>query len=158
MTKIDDLQKEIMQAMKDKDTLKLNVLKMVKGAIQLEKINNGRELNDELFIDVVVKQIKERNESIEEFKKGNRQDLVDKTQAEVDILNTYLPEQLSEEEVDKIIDAIFDEVKPTSQKDMGAVMKEATAKLKGQADMKMVSTKIKDKLAKLFISSFSFYE
>ena len=149
MTKIDDLQKEIMQAMKDKDTLKLNVLKMVKGAIQLEKINNGRELNDELFIDVVVKQIKERNESIEEFKKGNRQDLVDKTQAEVDILNTYLPEQLSEEEVDKIIDAIFDEVKPTSQKDMGAVMREATAKLKGQADMKMVSTKIKDKLANL---------
>ncbi len=149
MTKIDDLQKEIMQAMKDKDTLKLNVLKMVKGAIQLEKINNGRELNDELFIDVVVKQIKERNESIEEFKKGNRQDLVDKTQAEVDILNTYLPEQLSEEEVDKIIDAIFNEVKPTSQKDMGAVMKEATAKLKGQADMKMVSTKIKDKLASL---------
>ena len=149
MTKIDDLQKEIMQAMKDKDTLKLNVLKMVKGAIQLEKINNGRELNDELFIDVVVKQIKERNESIEEFKRGNRQDLVDKTQAEIDILNTYLPEQLSEEEVDKTIEEIFAEVKPTSQKDMGAIMKEATAKLKGKADMKMVSTKIKDKLANL---------
>jgi hypothetical protein len=149
MTKIDDLQKEILEAMKAKDTLKLNVLKMVKGAIQLEKINNGRELNDELFIDVVVKQIKERNESIEEFKKGNRQDLVDKTQAEVDILNTYLPEQLSEEETDKIIDEIFDIVKPTSQKDMGAIMKEATAKLKGKADMKMVSTKIKEKLSSL---------
>lgn len=149
MTKIDDLQKEILEAMKAKDTLKLNVLKMVKGAIQLEKINNGRELNDELFIDVVVKQIKERNESIEEFKKGNRQDLVDKTQAEVDILNTYLPEQLSEEEVDKTIDEIFDIVKPTSQKDMGAIMKEATAKLKGKADMKMVSTKIKEKLSSL---------
>ena len=149
MTKIDDMQKEILTAMKEKDTLKLNVLKMVKGAIQLEKINNGRELNDELFIDVVVKQIKERNESIEEFKKGNRQDLVDKTQAEIDILNGYLPEQLSEEEVDKVIDEIFDEVKPTSQKDMGSVMKEATAKLKGKADMKMVSTKIKDKLSSL---------
>ena len=149
MTKIDDLQKEILEAMKAKDTLKLNVLKMVKGAIQLEKINNGRELNDELFIDVVVKQIKERNESIEEFKKGNRQDLVDKTQAEIDILNTYLPEQLSEEETDKIIDEIFDVVKPTSQKDMGAIMKEATAKLKGKADMKMVSTKIKEKLSNL---------
>jgi len=149
MTKIDDMQKEILAAMKEKDTLKLNVLKMVKGAIQLEKINNGRELNDELFIDVVVKQIKERNESIEEFKKGNRQDLVDKTQAEIDILNTYLPEQLSEEEVDKTIEEIFEEVKPTSQKDMGAIMKEATAKLKGKADMKMVSTKIKDKLANL---------
>ena len=149
MSKIDDLQKEMIDAMKAKDTLKLNVLKMVKGAIQLEKINNGRELNDELFIDVVVKQIKERSESIEEFKKGNRQDLVDKTQAEIDILNTYLPEQLSEEEVDKVIDEIFNEVKPTSQKDMGLVMKEATAKLKGKADMKMVSTKIKDKLANL---------
>ena len=135
--------------MKDKDTLKLNVLKMVKGAIQLEKINNGRELNDELFIDVVVKQIKERSESIEEFKKGNRQDLVDKTQAEIDLLNTYLPEQLSEEEVDKTIDEIFDEVKPSSQKDMGTVMKEATARLKGKADMKMVSTKIKEKLSNL---------
>ena len=149
MSKIDDLQKEMIEAMKAKDTLKLNVLKMVKGAIQLEKINNGRELNDELFIDVVVKQIKERNESIEEFKKGNRQDLVDKTQAEVDILNTYLPEQLSEEEVDKVIEEIFNEVKPSSQKDMGLVMKEATAKLKGKADMKMVSTKIKDKLSSL---------
>jgi len=149
MSKIDDLQKEMIECMKNKDTLKLNVLKMVKGAIQLEKINNGRELNDELFIDVVVKQIKERSESIEEFKKGNRQDLVDKTQAEIDILNTYLPEQLSEEEVDKIIEEIFDQVKPTSQKDMGLVMKEATAKLKGKADMKMVSTKIKDKLASL---------
>ena len=149
MTKIDDMQKEILTAMKEKDTLKLNVLKMVKGAIQLEKINNGRELNDELFIDVVVKQIKERNESIEEFRRGNRQDLVDKTQAEIDILNTYLPEQLSEEEVDKTIEEIFAEVKPTSQKDMGAIMKEATAKLKGKADMKMVSTKIKDKLANL---------
>lgn len=149
MTKIDDLSKEIMQAMKDKDTLRLNVLKMVKGAIQLEKINNGRELNDELFLDVVVKQIKERSESIEEFKKGNRQDLVDKTQAEIDILNTYLPEQLSEEEVDKTIEEIFNEVKPTGQKDMGLVMKEATAKLKGKADMKMVSTKIKERLANL---------
>lgn len=149
MSKIDDLQKEMIEAMKAKDTLKLNVLKMVKGAIQLEKINNGRELNDELFIDVVVKQIKERSESIEEFKKGNRQDLVDKTQAEIDILNTYLPEQLSEEEVDKVIEEIFNEVKPSSQKDMGLVMKEATAKLKGKADMKMVSTKIKDKLSSL---------
>ncbi len=149
MTKIDDLQKEIMQAMKDKDTLKLNVLKMVKGAIQLEKINNGRELNDELFLDVVVKQIKERSESIEEFKKGNRQDLVDKTQAEIDILNSYLPEQLSDDEVNKVIDEIFDEVKPSSAKDMGAVMKEATAKLKGKADMKEVSTLIKEKLSNL---------
>ncbi len=149
MTLNEEINNDIVNYMKAKDSFKLGVLRMVKGAIQLEKINNGRELNDELFIDVVVKQIKERNESIEEFKRGNRQDLVDKTQAEIDILNTYLPEQLSEEEVDKTIEEIFTEVKPTSQKDMGAIMKEATAKLKGKADMKMVSTKIKDKLASL---------
>ena len=146
MTKIDDMQKEIMQAMKDKDTLKLNVLKMVKGAIQLEKINNGRELNDELFIDVVVKQIKERNESIEEFKKGNRQDLVDKTQSEIDILNTYLPEQLSEEELRKVIDEVFDRVKPTSIKDMGTIMKELKPLVSGKADMGVVNTIVKEKL------------
>ena len=87
-----------------------------------------------------------RKESIVEFEKGNRQDLIDQTKAEIDILMKYLPEQLSEEEVLKVIDEIFAEVKPESQKDMGRVMKEANAKLKGKADMKTVSNIIKEKL------------
>ena len=75
-----------------------------------------------------------------------RDDLIAKTQSEIDILMAYLPEQLTEEEVDKIIDEIFADVQPTGPKDMGKVMKEATAKLKGKADMKSVSTKIREKL------------
>ena len=149
MSKIDNLSKEIMEALKNKDTTRLNVLRLVKGAIQLEHINNNRELDDTLFVDVIAKQIKERNESIEEFKKGNRQDLVDKTMEEIKVLEEYLPPQLSDEEVDKIIDEAFKTVNPTSAKDMGLIMKEVTPKLKGVADMKVVSTKIKDKLASL---------
>ena len=149
MSKIDNLSKEIMEALKNKDTTRLNVLRLVKGAIQLEHINNNRELDDTLFVDVIAKQIKERNESIEEFKKGNRQDLVDKTMEEIKVLEEYLPPQLSDEEVDKIIDEAFKTVNPTSAKDMGLIMKEVTPKLQGVADMKVVSTKIKDKLASL---------
>ena len=149
MSKIDNLSKEIMEALKNKDTTRLNVLRLVKGAIQLEHINNNKELTDELLIDVVAKQIKERNESIEEFKKGNRQDLVDKTMDEIKVLEEYLPPQLSDEEVDKVIDEAFKTVNPTGAKDMGLIMKEVTPKLKGVADMKVVSSKIKDKLASL---------
>ena len=149
MSKIDNLSKEIMDALKNKDTTRLNVLRLVKGAIQLEHINNNRELDDSLFIDVIAKQIKERNESIEEFKKGNRQDLVDKTTEEIKVLEEYLPPQLSEEEVDKVISEAFEKVNPTSAKDMGLIMKEVTPKLKGVADMKVVSSKIKDKLASI---------
>ena len=87
-----------------------------------------------------------RKDSITEFEKGNRKDLIEKTEEEIKVLENYLPEQLSMEEVIKIIDEIMDEVKPESSKDMGKVMKEAQAKLKGKADMKEVSSIIKEKL------------
>ena len=87
-----------------------------------------------------------RKDSITESEKGGRQDLIDKTQAEIDVLMNYLPEQLSHEEVLKIIDEIFNEVNPTGPKDMGKVMGPAQAKLKGRADMKEVSSIIREKL------------
>ena len=146
---IDNMGKDIVTAMKEKDQLKLSVLRMVKGAIQLENINNKKELNDDLFIDVVSKQIKQRNESLEEFKKANRSDLADKTQQEIDILKTYLPEQMSGEEIEKIINDVFSKVNPTSEKDMGLIMKEVTPLVKGKADMKEVSSIIKSKLSNL---------
>ena len=114
---------DIIAAMKAKDAFRLSVLRMVKGALQLEKINNKKELNDELLIDVVGKQIKMRNDSINEFKKASRDDLVEKNEKEIEILKEYLPEQLSLEEVNKIIDEIFDKVKPSSMTDMGSIMK-----------------------------------
>ena len=140
---------DIISAMKAKDAFRLSVLRMVKGALQLEKINNKKELNDELLIDVVGKQIKMRNDSINEFKKASRDDLVEKNEKEIEILKEYLPEQLSLEEVNKIIDEIFDKVKPSSMKDMGSIMKEVTPQVKGKFDMQEVSSIIKNKLSSL---------
>ena len=82
--------KDLMTAMKEKEKEKLSVLRMVKGAMQLEEISKKHELNDEEMITLLAKQIKTRKESIAEFEKGNRQDLVEQTQAEIDILNTYM--------------------------------------------------------------------
>ena len=143
---VEQLEKDMIEAMKSHEKERLTVIRMVKAALKQEQIDHKKEINDELLIDVVNKQIKMRKDSIAEFEKGGRQDLVDATQQEIDILLKYLPEQLSTEEVEKIINEIFDEVKPEGPKDMGKVMKEAQAKLKGKADMKEVSSIIKEKL------------
>ena len=143
---VEQLEKDMIEAMKSKDKDRLTVIRMVKAALKQEQIDHKKEINDDLLIDVVNKQIKMRKDSISEFEKGARQDLIDKTQSEIDLLMAYLPEQLSIEEVNKIIDGIFEEIKPEGQKDMGKVMKEAQAKLKGKADMKEVSTIIRGKL------------
>lgn len=140
---------DIIKAMKEKDQNRLMVLRMVKGALQLEKINNKKELTDELLIDVIAKQIKMRNDSITEFKKANRDDLVDKTQLEIDILNEYLPVQLTLDEINAIIDEVFARVSPSGMKDMGTIMKEVTPQVKGRYNMQEVSTIIKDKLNNL---------
>ena len=143
---VEQLEKDMIEAMKAKEKERLTVIRMVKASLKQEQIDHKKEINDDLLIDVVNKQIKMRKDSIAEFEKGGRQDLIDATQNEIDILMKYLPEQLSTEEVEKIINEIFEEVKPEGQKDMGKVMKEAQAKLKGKADMKEVSTIIREKL------------
>lgn len=144
---VEKLKNDMIEAMKNKEKERLTVIRMVKAAMDQEYIDHKREINDDLLIDVVNKQIKMRKDSIVEFEKGNRNDLIEKTQNEIAILEKYLPEQLSEDEVKKIIDEIFEEVKPQGQKDMGKVMKEATSKLKGKTDMKSVSEIIKNKLS-----------
>ena len=137
---------DLKNAMKAQDKLKLSVIRMVKSSIQMEELNKKRELNDEEVIDVISKQIKTRKDSINEFTKGGRDDLVESTSKEIEILSTYLPEQLSEEEINDIIDKVFEDVKPESPKDMGKVMKAVTPLVKGKADMGMVSSIIKNKL------------
>ena len=143
---VEKLDKDMIEAMKSGQKDRLTVIRMVKAALKQEQIDHKKEINDELLIDVVNKQIKMRKDSISEFEKGSRQDLIDKTQAEIDVLMEYLPEQLGAEEVMKIIEEIFAEVKPEGPKDMGKVMGQAQAKLKGKADMKEVSTIIREKL------------
>ena len=145
----DKIKSDIVSAMKEKDTLRLQTLRGVKGEIDLAHIDKKVEINDELVTDVLSHQIKTRKESIVEFEKGGREDLVNKTNDEINLLLSYLPEQLSEEELVKLIDEVIAKVNPTSQKDMGLVMKEINPLVKGKADMKVVSTMIKDKLANL---------
>lgn len=140
---------DLVSAMKNKDKETLTVLRMVKGAIQLEEINKKQELNDEDVIAVLSKQIKTRKESMVEFEKASRTDLVEQTKKEIEILNKYMPEQLSEEEVLKVIDEAFETLKPEKPSDMGKLMGFLTPKLKGKADMSFVSKTIKEKLANL---------
>ena len=144
-----NLLNDLVAAMKNQDKETLSVLRMVKGAIQLEEINKKSELTDEDFIGVVGKQIKTRKESIVEFEKAGRVDLVEQTTKEIEILNKYMPEQLSEEEVLKVIEEAFNTVNPQTQSDMGKLMGFVTPKLKGKADMSFVSKTIKEKLANL---------
>lgn len=143
------IKKNIVEAMKAKDTLKLQTLRGVKGDADLEHINKKVEINDDLMLSILSRQIKTRNESIKEFEKGNRQDLVDKTKMEVELLQTYLPKQLTKEEIEQILNDVFEKVKPTKIGDMGLIMREITPLVKGKTDMGQVSALIKDKLANL---------
>ena len=143
------IKSDIVSALKEKDTLKLQTLRGVKGEVDLEHINKKVEINDDLVISVISHQIKTRRESILEFEKGNREDLITKTKNEIDLLQTYLPAQLSDEEINKILDDAFNKVNPTSSKEMGLIMREITPLLKGKADMSKVSALIKERLANL---------
>ena len=145
----DKIKEDIVKALKEKDTLKLQTLRGVKGEADLEHINKKVEINDELLINVISHQIKTRKESIVEFEKGNREDLINKTNDEIKLLQEYLPAQLSMDEINKILDDAFNKVNPTSAKDMGLIMKEVSPLLKGKADMSQVSSMIKERLSNL---------
>ena len=136
--------------MKSHDKETLSTLRFLKSAIDLFKINNKMDRtespNDDTVIEVVSKQVKTHKESIEEFKKAGRNDLVENLLKEVQVLSKYLPEQLSEDEVRSKIDEVISSVKASSIKDMGKVMKELTPIFKGKADMKLVNTIVKEKL------------
>lgn len=142
----DKIKSDIVAAMKEKDTLKLQTLRGIKGDADMEHINKKVEINDELMINVLSRGIKTRKESISEFEKGGRDDLITKTQEEIELLQGYLPQQLSSDELNKIIDEVFKKVNPSSEKEMGLIMKELTPLVKGKADMKEVSNLIKEKL------------
>ena len=133
--------------MKSKDTFKLGVVRMVKGAVQLEKINLKREeLSDDEIIKLISKQIKMRKDSIAEFTKAGRLDLVQQNEKEIDVLKEYMPEEMSEEEVINIINEAISSTGASNIKEMGKVMREVTPKVSGRFDMGRVSSIIKEKL------------
>ena len=147
MTLSEKINNDLKEAMKCKDSFRLSVIRMVKGAMQLAKPNPREELTDDDVITVISKQIKMRNDSINEFKKANRMDLVEQNEKEIAILNEYMPVQLTDDEINEIIDLAFEKINPTSNKDFGLIMKEVSPKVKGRADMGMISAKIKDRFA-----------
>lgn len=149
MTLLETIKSDMITAMKEKDSFRLGVIRMAKGAIQLEEINKKKELTDSDVIDIISKQIKLRKDAINEFQKANRLDLVSQNEKEIEVLNKYMPTQLTEEEIDKIINEAFDTVKPTSIKDLGTIMKFVNPILKGKADMSMVNIRIKERLNNL---------
>lgn len=136
----------IIAAMKSKDTETLSTLRMLKGAIQLEEINKRIKLSDEDIVTIVFKQIKMRKDSNIEFEKGNRLDLIDKNNIEIDILNKYLPVQLTDEELNSIIDNAINTVNAKVQSDIGKIMAVLMPEIKGKTDISKVSAIIKNKL------------
>ena len=141
------IKNDMIKAMKEKDKFKLSVIRMIKGSIDKERIDKKIEITDEVVIDVLAKELKTREESKLEFSKAGRTDLVEDLDKEIEIIKEYLPEPLTDEEIDKIITEAFKETEASSIKDMGKVMKVVTPKVKGRCDMKEVSSKIKAKLS-----------
>ena len=143
------LLEDLKLAMKSQDKIKLSVIRMVKAAIQMDEIAKKRELTEEEIISILAKQIKTRKESIQEFAKANRNDLVEQNEAEVAILNTYMPKMMEESEIEALIEEVFVKVNPTGVNDIGRVMKEIAPLVKGKADMSLVNSLIKKHLENL---------
>lgn len=142
----DSIKSEIVKAMKEHNKERLNVLRMVKAAVDLEHIDKKVEINDELVLSVVLKQVKMREDSIEQYSKTSRSDLVEKETMELNILKEFLPKPLTDSEVDELISEAIEEIKPEGMKDMGKVMGYLSPKVKGRTDQKALSIKIKERL------------
>lgn len=134
---------DMKEAMKSGDKFRLSVLRMLKSALQLEGIALKKDLDDKEVLAVIKRNVKQRKDSIEEYQKYNKTEEIASLEKEIEILKSYLPEELSEEEIDKKIEEVFDEVKPESMKQMGMIMKKLTEEIGSVADMSMVSKKVK---------------
>jgi hypothetical protein len=136
-------------AMKARETLKSSVLSFLRAdIINVAVAKKKKALDDAEVVSVIKKQIKQRQDSIEQFTNGNRLDMADKEKSELQILKTYLPAELPPEELKKIIETVILEIEAKDMKDMGRVMKEVTAKVAGQADGKLVSDLVREQLSK----------
>ncbi|AJQ27229.1 GatB/YqeY domain-containing protein [Pelosinus fermentans] len=142
------LTEDMKQAMKDKESgkLRLSVIRMVRANIKNVEIDSKQELSDDEVLGVVSKEVKMRRDSIEEFTKGNRLDLVENLEQEIEVLMKYLPEQLSETEVRTLVEQAVAESKAVSPKEMGKVMAVLMPKVKGRADGKLVNTIVREML------------
>lgn len=147
MELLEQLKKDMVTAMKEKDKERLTVIRMLKAAIDKERIDKKIEVTDDVFLKVLEHEVKMRKDSKEEFAKAGRKDLIDNMEKELSILEEYLPEQLTKEEVQKIIEEAINEVKAETMKDMKKVMEYVNPKVRAKYDMKEVSGMIRAKLS-----------
>ena len=149
MTLKERLADDLKSAMKEKNTIRKNVVQMVRAAVlQFEK-DNKVTLEDDGVLEVIAKQLKQRKDSLPDYEKSGRDDLIADLKAEMDVLMEYLPKQLTAEELQVILKEIIAETGASSIKDMGMIMKEISPKVKGKADMGLVNKLIKEKLNNL---------
>ena len=137
---------DMQDAMRSKDSEKLNAIRLLQSSIKQKEVDDRVEIDDTMILNIIEKMLKQRRDSIEAFKKANRNDLVVKEEFEVKLLQTYMPEPLSSEDVEKEIDGAIKAADAKSMKDMGAVMSAVKLKVSGRANMAEVSQKIKEKL------------
>jgi uncharacterized protein YqeY len=148
MTLKDKIIADMTTAMKAKDAERLSTLRMIKAAITNREKDGGADITDEDVLKLLRSQVKQRRDSVEQYEKGGRQDLADKEKAEIVIIEAYLPQAASQEEIDRAVAGAITETGASSMKEMGAVMKATMAQLAGKnADGKMVSETVKAKLS-----------
>lgn len=138
MTSLDQLQADVKQAMLARDEVARDTLRLLVSAVKKHELEGGKTITDELVHEVLLSAAKTRQESIEQFGKAGRQDLVTKEQAELEVVRRYLPRQLNEDEVRSVVQRLISELKLSSKKDFGQLMKAAMAAYKGQIDGKLV--------------------
>ena len=147
MSILQQLTEDMKQAMKAQEKLKLSTIRMLISQLKNEKIDSGKDLAPDEEIQILMNAVKKRKEAMEAYQKGNRQDLVEKEQQELEIIQQYLPAQMSDEEIAKQIDDIIQSTGASSIRDLGRVMSEAMKALKGKADGKKVQQLVREKLA-----------
>ena len=143
----EQLNESMKTAMKARDDLRLSAVRMVRSTVKNREIDQKKELNDQEIIEVISTLVKQRRESIRMYREGNRPDLVEKEEAELEVLLGFLPTQLSGAEIEALVDRIIAETGAQGAKDMGRVMKALTPLTAGKADGKTVSDTVKQKLA-----------
>ncbi|MCD6100182.1 MAG: GatB/YqeY domain-containing protein [Candidatus Marinimicrobia bacterium] len=146
MTLKERLQKELVEAMRARDTLKVDVIRLLRNSIRQKEIELKKELSDDDVIKILSNAAKQRKESIKAYEAGNREDLVEREKRELDIIESYLPEKLSQEELIKIVEDVIKEVGASSLRDLGKVMPKVMAKVKGRADGSEVQAIVRSKL------------
>lgn len=142
----DQLMQDLKEAMKNKEDVRKSVITLIRAAVKQREVDERVELNEEQVQDIIAKQLKQRRDSLEEFKKAGREDLIEQTQKEIEIITTYLPAQLSIEEIETLVDEAIAETGATSVKDMGKIMSVLNPKTKGRADGKVVNEVVRKKL------------